>query len=188
MTINLNNQTKKKAVKFANPYAPPPGQPSSAGTGGSPIGYFSGGAAFLDKAVADEANLKDFSTNAKAEQPLQTPKQAHPFVGAIINSWYMDIIVYTAEKGKTLRCVEVVTSMSTMDADNLYHKKVQDYQEWLDVAPGRRVYIVMSKIYPRTPEKEGESLLRDFWEGVSPKEKIYVNGPKANYPKGNPSA
>lgn len=172
MTISFNHQTKKKAVKYASPYPLPPSTTS-----------------WPDVLVNEvlnipmEADFNKFSTFLKTETPDQeTPAtKKHPLVDLPLCSYYVDLVVFTAEKGLSLRCREHHSYPSLASAEHQFTLLTSKYANWLKEGKNRRAYISYSKIFPCTPGYDATSSMIDYWDACSPKDKIYVNGPKANF-------
>jgi len=182
MTINFT-QTKKKSVKYASPFGSPSGiipvPPNHLG------GDIPSPPPELNEAF-HHANMLQKIAEIKAAEAAAPPK--HPMTGMLGSTYYYDMLVYTAEVGLSMRCREVFSTCGTFEIEQAFSNWVAKWSAWLKAGKKRRVVITVHKIHPQLSGKALEVYNTDYWEAASPKEKVYVNGPKANYKKENPSA
>ena len=184
MTISFNNQTKKKAVKYASPFGPnttvlPPNLEQW------PNPFNVSSEDVLEETFANPAKAIKQHQQAQAvvdTLPVETPPaKSHPLVDMPAGSYYVDLVVFTAEKGLSLRCREHHSYPSLTFAEHQFTLLTSKYANWLKEGKNRRAYISYSKIYPQMPGDDAKSSMIDYWDACSPKTKIYVNGPKANF-------
>lgn len=182
MTIHFT-QTKKKAVKYASPF----GSPS--GVIPVPPNYLGGDVPSPPPELNEaeyHANMLQKIAEIKAAEAAAPPK--HPMSGKLGSTYYYDMLVYTAEAGLSMRCREVFSTCGTFEIEQAFSNWVAKWSAWLKEGKKRRVAITVHKIHPQLSGKALEVYNTDYWEAASPQEKVYVNGPKANYKKENPSA
>ena len=184
MTINFT-QKKKKAVKYA----------SLVGFDGGiipvPPNYLGGDVPppppELSEAEYHAKMLQKVDALVAGETASAAPPK-HPMLGMLGSTYYYDMLVYTAEAGLSMRCREVFSTCGTFEIEQAFSNWVAKWSAWLKEGKKRRVAITVHKIHPQLSGKELEVYNTDYWEATSPQEKVYVNGPKANYKKENPSA
>ena len=164
MTINGNNQAKKKA---------------------SPVKFSAGsvsGAALYEKMLNSVAS--DWTSYMPAEETSNNPCAS--MMGSVEGSFYILMFVYTSDmKGVSRRLKEVLTFTSRLRADTKYKELVETYGEWVNEGQNRSVLITSSKLWPATPDTAGCMEGRHYWFEQSVQHKVYVNGPKANYKANN---
>lgn len=184
MTINFSNQTKKKAVKYASPFGPnttvlPPNPEQW------PNPFNVSSEDVMEETFANLAKTIKQHQQAQAvvdTLPIEIPAtKEHPLLGMPVGSYYVDLVVFTAEKGLSLRCKEHHSYPSLAFAEHQFTLLTSKYANWLKEGKNRHTYISYSKIFPCTPGYDATSSMIDYWGACSPKDKIYVNGPKANF-------